>query len=213
MKKQIMSFALAAAMLALSACGAQPNSSAKGGTVSLEGSSSVSGSAGRSEGFSVSKRPQNEEPGVNAGAASSAQVPEEADPDSSAVQDQPDAAGENAQAQPQTGVSQEKNPVSQPQPQPQPQPQTPAAEQPVSNEAPADPEPQEPVPAPAATKADAMAYIGQSVSGLIAALGQPNGSSYAPSCMGDGEDGELYYAGFTVYTYRENGTEIVQDVL
>ena len=59
----------------------------------------------------------------------------------------------------------------------------------------------------------ARAYIGQSASSLIAALGSPISSSYAPSCLGPGEDGELIYSGFTVYTYRENGVETVEDVL
>jgi len=58
-----------------------------------------------------------------------------------------------------------------------------------------------------------MAYIGGSVSSMIAAIGQPLSRSYAPSCIGDGEDGELIYSGFTVYTYRENGVETVEDVL
>ena len=35
--------------------------------------------------------------------------------------------------------------------------------------------------------------------------------SMLPSCIGDGEDGLLYYNGFTVTTYRENGKETVQD--
>ena len=30
--------------------------------------------------------------------------------------------------------------------------------------------------------------------------------------MGDGEDGCLYYDGFTVYTYREGESEVVYDV-
>lgn len=58
-----------------------------------------------------------------------------------------------------------------------------------------------------------MAYIGQSVSSMISAIGAPNSSSYAPSCLGAGEDGELLYDGFTVYTYREGDSETVQDVL
>ena len=58
-----------------------------------------------------------------------------------------------------------------------------------------------------------MAFIGRSASSMIAAIGQPNGSNYAPSCMGDGEDGELFYNGFTVYTYREGGVETVEDVI
>lgn len=47
---------------------------------------------------------------------------------------------------------------------------------------------------------------------LISLIGEPNDRSYASSCMGSGEDGELYYTGFTVVTYRENGTETVVDV-
>ena len=31
----------------------------------------------------------------------------------------------------------------------------------------------------------------------------------ARSCLGDGDDGNLYYEGFTVYTYREDGEETV----
>ena len=75
------------------------------------------------------------------------------------------------------------------------------------------PEP-EPEAEPVVPTADAArAYIGQSASNLIAALGSPISSSYAPSCLGPGEDGELIYSGFTVYTYRENGVETVEDVL
>ena len=56
-------------------------------------------------------------------------------------------------------------------------------------------------------------FIGQSVSSLIAAIGQPLSWDYAPSCLGSGEDGELIYNGFTVYTYREGGSETVVDVI
>ena len=91
-------------------------------------------------------------------------------------------------------------------------PETEEQPEPVS-----DPEPEpesEPEPEPVAATADAArAYIGQSVSSMIAALGSPISSSYAPSCLGPGEDGELVYDGFTVYTYRENGVETVEDVL
>lgn len=49
---------------------------------------------------------------------------------------------------------------------------------------------------------------------LIDAIGEPNDSMYASSCLGEGEDGELYYDGFTVYTYRDvDGTETVYDVM
>ena len=71
----------------------------------------------------------------------------------------------------------------------------------------------EPEPPAAATREAAMAYIGSSASSMIAAIGAPSSRSYVPSCLGDGEDGELIYDGFTVYTYREGNSEIVQDVL
>lgn len=75
---------------------------------------------------------------------------------------------------------------------------------------PATPTPEE-KPAPSA--AMASKYIGQRVGNLVAAIGQPNSKSYASSCIGDGEDGEWYYNGFTVYTYRDtDGTETVEDV-
>ena len=88
-------------------------------------------------------------------------------------------------------------------------------EDPVYTEAPVvqTPAPVE-TPAPAADpKTVAAGYIGQSVSGLYAAIGYPQYSDYAPSCLGEGgEDGNLYYDGFIVYTYRENGVETVNYV-
>lgn len=61
----------------------------------------------------------------------------------------------------------------------------------------------------------ASAYIGKSASSLANAIGQPSGGkTYVTSCMGEGDDGEWYYPGFTVYTYRApNGSEKVIDVL
>ena len=61
-------------------------------------------------------------------------------------------------------------------------------------------------------KTIAANLIGSPVEDLYAAIGEPEGSSYASSCDGPGEDGELYYEGFTVYTYREDGKETVKDV-
>ena len=73
-----------------------------------------------------------------------------------------------------------------------------------------------PTPAPEVkqqpTKDQARKYIGSTVGSLTSAIGKPNSSDYAPSCLGDGEDGELFYNGFTVYTYRENGVDKVTDV-
>lgn len=60
----------------------------------------------------------------------------------------------------------------------------------------------------------AQSCVGQSVQALYACIGEPTSSDYAPSCLGPGEDGNLYYEnyGFTVYTYRENGVETVRVV-
>lgn len=99
---------------------------------------------------------------------------------------------------------------------PKPEPQQPDSSGDICGLPPAPSEDQsaaETEPKAAPTKADAQAYIGKSASSLIAAIGAPKGSDYAPSCLGDGEDGELFYDGFTVYTYRLNGTETVQDVV
>jgi len=73
----------------------------------------------------------------------------------------------------------------------------------------------EPAEEPAAEndlKATAESFIGAAVEELIAAIGEPQSSDYAPSCLGPGEDGNLYYEGFVVYTYREDGTETVEYV-
>ena len=61
-------------------------------------------------------------------------------------------------------------------------------------------------------KALAESFVGKDVSELISAVGEPSSAEYASSCLGPGEDGELKYDDFTVYTYRENGVETVQDV-
>ena len=59
----------------------------------------------------------------------------------------------------------------------------------------------------------ARTFEGAPVEDLIAAIGEPESSDYAPSCLGEGEDGNLYYDGFTVYTYRDtDGTETVNYV-
>ena len=58
----------------------------------------------------------------------------------------------------------------------------------------------------------AESYIGKEVSELYDAIGEPESASYASSCLGSGEDGELVYDGFTVYTYKEGDSEVVQNV-
>ncbi len=61
-------------------------------------------------------------------------------------------------------------------------------------------------------KAAAEKCIGQDVEALYEAVGYPVSSEYASSCLGSGEDGELKYDGFTVYTYKEGDSETVQSV-
>lgn len=55
----------------------------------------------------------------------------------------------------------------------------------------------------------AREYTGRPVSELYEVIGYPDSSDYAPSCMGEGEDGNLYYDGFIVYTYKEGDEESV----
>ena len=62
-------------------------------------------------------------------------------------------------------------------------------------------------------KALAESMIGDEVSKLIEAIGEPDSADYASSCLGPGEDGELQYDGFTVYTYKEGDSEVIQNVL
>ena len=64
----------------------------------------------------------------------------------------------------------------------------------------------------AARRALAQEYLERDAEELIEALGEPLERNYAPSCLGNGEDGELVYEGFTVYTYREGERETVTDV-
>lgn len=72
-------------------------------------------------------------------------------------------------------------------------------------------EPQED-PEITARRSKALEFVGEDAAKLIEALGEPLERNYAPSCLGDGEDGELVYEGFTVYTYREGDRETVKDV-
>lgn len=96
---------------------------------------------------------------------------------------------------------------------PTPKAQTPAPTPKATPTPTPTPTPQPTKAAPAPTADRAAAYIGSSTASLVAAIGQPNSKSYASSCIGDGQDGEWYYNGFTVYTYKDvDGSETVQDV-
>jgi len=89
---------------------------------------------------------------------------------------------------------------------------------PAPTEAPAEPT-AEPAPTtePAVENNDkeiAMSLIEAPIEDLYAAIGEPaTPGEYASSCLIDGEDGVLYYDGFTVYTLRyADGTETVYHV-
>ncbi len=84
----------------------------------------------------------------------------------------------------------------------------PAQSKPATS-APAETKPAEPAKP---TAAQASGYVGSSASALESALGAPTSKSYSPSCMGEGEDGIWMYDGFTVYTYKEGGSETVEAV-
>lgn len=58
---------------------------------------------------------------------------------------------------------------------------------------------------PEQMKQIANGLLDHSVTELYEKIGYPLSSSYSSSCNGPGEDGELYYDGFTVYTYKEEG--------
>ena len=59
-----------------------------------------------------------------------------------------------------------------------------------------------------------QSLIDEPIDRLYEAIDYPADSAYASSCLGEGEDGELYYDGFTVYTYRDtDGSETVYDVM
>ena len=90
----------------------------------------------------------------------------------------------------------------------------PAATEPAATEPAAEPEETEPAAEPEDSLLEtAKTFEGADVNELIAAIGEPESSDYAPSCLGEGEDGNLYYDGFTVYTYRDtDGEETVNYV-
>ena len=57
-----------------------------------------------------------------------------------------------------------------------------------------------------------MTFIDRPLEELLAEFGEPESRDYVPSCLGNGQDGELVYDGFTVYTYRSSEGETVTGV-
>ena len=73
-----------------------------------------------------------------------------------------------------------------------------------------------PAPAPAAESPFEIArkYIDRPLDELTAVIGQPLSSVYGPSCLiPGGQDGQLQYDGFWIYTVKDGDTETVKDVL
>ena len=102
-----------------------------------------------------------------------------------------------------------------PAPEPEPGKVSAPAEQPKA--APPAEEPEKPAAEPAKPagdpKAIAQGLVGRPVSELYAAIGKPLSADYAPSCLIDGDDGELAYDGFVVYTERGADYETVYAVM
>ena len=60
----------------------------------------------------------------------------------------------------------------------------------------------------------AKSFVDKPFSELQAEIGEPVSVSYVSSCLvPGGQDGELHYDGFTVYTVKSGDSETVQDVL
>ncbi|WP_322201613.1 hypothetical protein [Acutalibacter intestini] len=71
----------------------------------------------------------------------------------------------------------------------------------------------EPTPEPTPVPPSPYDYVGVDINTFYSVFGYPNDSAYGPSCMGDGEDGLLYYSGYVVVTYRDSdGNETVLSV-
>lgn len=107
------------------------------------------------------------------------------------------------QSEPQSG-----NPPAQQEQDPMPSEKT---EDPSENE---NIQGEDPVPPELTPFELAQSCIDQSVEELYALIGEPESSDYAPSCLNPdvGQDGNLYYDGFIVYTYREGEVETVSYV-
>lgn len=237
MKKFLNILLCAALVCALSACGAQaapsvPREEPQSGAAAPE-----TQEAGPQEIEDVENAevPEGPEDAGDAGTAEDPQDEESAAPTLTEGQtDAPAAPADDkttTKAVSSQPVIQPEKPAEQPKAQPKEQPKNPAKEQlreqpkepakeleeqPVPEPA-SEPVPEpapEPAPAPAADpKTVAQGLVGRPVSELYAAIGRPTASDYSPSCLVDGEDGELYYNGFTVYTTKEGNSETVYAVM
>ena len=187
---KMMGVVLCGAMLLASGCGAKAETTASS-AVESESVSVVALEAASSEAV-----PESEAVSETASEASSV-VGE-------AVSEAPAESKVESKAEPKTKSEPAKTEAAASSKAEKPQP---VESKPASEAAPAE----QAAPAETASLETALKYVGKDVSKLYAAIGKPTSSEYASSCIGDGEDGLLYYDGFTVTTYRENGKETVQD--
>ena len=131
--------------------------------------------------------------------------------------------GQNAAVQP-SPAAETAEPVETPEPTPSATPEpTPEATTRESNlpgltlheaetEEPEEAAPAEVDVAAAARLALAVSFIDRPLEELLAEFGEPESRDYVPSCLGNGQDGELVYDSFTVYTYRSSEGETVTGV-
>lgn len=192
--KKLTVFVMLCLLLTLAACGGNDTADAGTGanTAADTSSAAANPTADATQGAPVldaQPKPDGETDPLDAAASEGAAPEDEPQP-----AEQPAAVTEAPAPKP----KEESKPAPKPEPEPEP----------VEKPAPVE---EAPTPA-AATAEEASAYIGQDVSSLLSALGNPVNRTYAPSCLGEGEDGELTYSGFTVYTYREGDSEKVQAV-
>ena len=87
-------------------------------------------------------------------------------------------------------------------------PEAPAADEPKS-EAPTE-EAEEEAAEPTLLET-ALTFVDKDASELVAAIGEPLDKVYEESCSGPGDDGVWTYDGLTVFTYTENGVEMIVD--
>lgn len=60
----------------------------------------------------------------------------------------------------------------------------------------------------------AQGFIDRPLEELVAAIGEPLSSVYGPSCLiPGGQDGQLQYDGFWIYSVKDGEMETVKDVL
>jgi len=148
------------------------------------------------EGEADSKEDEAVEPGQDPPEQAPAQEPAESQPEEPSADKPDEKPDEKPAEEPDAEPAPEENPDTPSSAEPSAAPET-------------SPEPAAPAADP---KAAAQGLIGRPVSELYAAIGQPISSDYAPSCLVEGEDGELLYDGFTVYTTRTADSETVYDV-